>query len=450
MKSNTHQEKMEKIVSLCKRRGFFYKGSEIYGGMAGFFDYGPLGVALKKNIEKIWWNMFVDSEENMFGVDATLVMHPNVYQASGHAKNFADPMVEDLKTNKRYRADHILEENKIDVTGLTPEQMNSLIKEKGIKSPDGNLFGEVTQFNMMFQTFVGANADSESKTYLRPETAQGIFTNYKNVLDSFHPKLPFGIGQIGKSFRNEIAPRDFLFRVREFSQMEVEYFVAPETWESNFEFFQKRVWEFISAVGIDAKKVSELEVSPEDRAHYSERTIDFEFEYPFGKKELYGLAYRTDYDLKNHGEVSKVDLSFFDEDKKERFIPHVIEPSFGLERTILAILSSAYSEDEVNGETRVFLKLIPEIAPYQFAVFPLLKNKPELVEKAKEVYSVLKQRGVRVIFDDNGNIGKRYRRQDEIGTPSCITIDYDTLEDSTVTVRDRDTGEQKRVKIEEL
>jgi len=450
MKSNEHQEQMEKIVSLCKRRGFFYKGSEIYGGMAGFFDYGPLGVALKKNVENIWWHMFVDSQDNMYGVDATLVMHPNVYQASGHAKNFADPMVEDLKTNKRYRADHILEENGVDVVGLSPDEMNILIKEKGIKSPDKNPLGEVTQFNMMFQTFVGANADSESKTYLRPETAQGIFTNYKNVLDSFHPKLPFGIGQIGKSFRNEIAPRDFLFRVREFSQMEVEYFVAPETWESNFEFFQKRVWEFISAVGIDAKKVSELEVSPEDRAHYSERTIDFEFEYPFGKKELYGLAYRTDYDLKNHGEVSKVDLSFFDEDKKERFIPHVIEPSFGLERTILAILSSAYSEDEVNGETRVFLKLIPEIAPYQFAVFPLLKNKPELVEKAKEVYSVLKQRGVRVIFDDNGNIGKRYRRQDEIGTPSCITIDYDTLEDSTVTVRDRDTGEQKRVKIEEL
>jgi glycyl-tRNA synthetase len=450
MKSNEHQEQMEKIVSLCKRRGFFFRGSEIYGGLAGFFDYGPLGVMIKKNVENIWWNMFVDSPEDMHGLDASLVMHPQTYQASGHAKNFADPMVEDTKTKKRYRADHVLEENGVDVVGLTPEQMNQIIVEKNIKSVDGNPFGEVTQFNMMFQTFVGANADADSRTFLRPETAQGIFTNYKNVLDTLHPKLPFGIGQIGKSFRNEIAPRDFLFRVREFSQMEVEYFVAPETWETHFANFQAKVWDFISAVGIDTSKVSELEVADEDRAFYSKRTIDFEFEYPFGKKELYGLAYRTDYDLKNHGEVSKVDLSYFDEEKKERFIPHVIEPSFGLERTILAVLSSAYSEDEVNGEVRVFLKLKPEIAPYQFAVFPLLKNKPELVSKAREVYELLKKKGVRVIFDDNGNIGKRYRRQDEIGTPACVTIDFDTLEDASVTVRDRDTGEQKRVKIEEL
>lgn len=450
MKSTEHQEQMEKIVSLCKRRGIFFKGSEIYGGFAGFFDYGPLGVILKKNVENIWWNMFVDSPEDMYGIDAALIMHPQTYQASGHAKNFADPMVEDLKTNKRYRADHILEENGVDVVGLTPEQMNSIIIERGIKSPDGNSLGEVTQFNMMFQTFVGATADADSKTFLRPETAQGIFTNYKNVLDTLHPKLPFGIGQIGKSFRNEIAPRDFLFRVREFSQMEVEYFVDPKDWQIHFEKFQKKVWDFISTVGINTTKVSELEVADEDRAFYSKRTIDFEFEYPFGKKELYGLAYRTDYDLKGHGEVSKVDLSYFDEETRERFIPHVIEPSFGLERTLLAILTSAYSEDEVNGETRVFLKLKPEVAPYQCAVFPLLKNKPELVAKAKEVYHLLKKKGIRVMFDDNGNIGKRYRRQDEIGTPECITIDFDTLEDNTVTVRDRDTGEQKRINIENL
>ena len=450
MKTNEHQEQMEKIVSLCKRRGFFFRGSEIYGGIAGFFDYGPLGVMLKKNVEAIWWNMFVDSQDDMHGLDATLIMHPLVYQASGHAKNFADPMLEDTKTGKRYRADHILEEYNIDVAGLSPDDMNTLIVERNIKSPEGNPFGPVTQFNMMFQTFVGANADSESRTFLRPETAQGIFTNYKNVLDTLHPKLPFGIGQIGKSFRNEIAPRDFLFRVREFSQMEVEYFVDPKDWEIYFEKFQKRVWDFITEVGIDKTKVSEREIAPEDRAHYSKRTIDFEFEYPFGNKELYGLAYRTDYDLKNHGEVSKVDLSYFDEERKERFIPHVIEPSFGLERTILALLASAYSEDEVNGETRVFLKFKPEIAPYQYAVFPLLKNKPELVAKAKEVYEKMKKKGVRAVFDDNGNIGKRYRRQDEIGTPFCITIDFDTLEDDTVTVRDRDTGEQKRVKIEEL
>jgi glycyl-tRNA synthetase len=386
----------------------------------------------------------------MYGIDASLIMHPQTYQASGHAKNFADPMVEDLKTNRRYRADHILEENGVDVTGLTPDQMNQIIIERAIKSPEGNSLGEVTQFNMMFQTFVGANADSESRTFLRPETAQGIFTNYKNVLDTLHPKLPFGIGQIGKSFRNEIAPRDFLFRVREFSQMEVEYFVNPKDWEIYFEKFQNKMWNFIESVGIDKTKVSELEVADEDRAFYSKRTIDFEFEYPFGKKELYGLAYRTDYDLKGHGEVSKVDLSYFDEETRERFIPHVIEPSFGLERTILAILASAYSEDEVNGETRVFLKLKPEIAPYQYAVFPLLKNKPDLVTKAKEVYELLKKKGKRVMFDDNGNIGKRYRRQDEIGTPECITIDFDTLEDNTVTIRNRDTGEQQRIKIEEI
>lgn len=450
MKSNKQQEKMEKIVSLCKRRGFFFRGSEIYGGLAGFFDYGPLGVMLKNNVERVWWNMFVDGREDIHGLDAALVMHPQTYQASGHAQNFADPMVEDVKTGKRYRADHLLEEHNIDIVGLSGDDMDKLIKERGIKSPDGNTLGDVTQFNMMFQTFVGANADSDSKTFLRPETAQGIFTNYKNVIDSLHPKLPFGIGQIGKSFRNEIAPRDFLFRVREFSQMEVEYFIDPENWQKHFEDFQKHIWEFVDAVGIDKKLVSELEVAPEDRAHYSMRTVDFEFEYPFGKKELYGLAYRTDYDLKNHGEVSKVDLSYFDEEKKQRFIPHVIEPSFGLERTLLAILSSAYNEDEVNGETRVFLKFKPEIAPYQYAVFPLLKNKPDLVAKAREVYESLKKKGVRVMFDDNGNIGKRYRRQDEIGTPYCITIDFDSLEDGTVTVRDRDTAEQKRVSIEEL
>jgi glycyl-tRNA synthetase len=450
MKSNENHELMEKLVSLSKRRGFFFRGSEIYGGLAGFFDAGPLGVALKKNIEKIWWDMFVDGREDVYGLDAALVMHPQVYQASGHAANFADPMVEDLKTQRKYRADHLLEENGIDVVGLSAADMDKLIKERGIKSPEGNPLGDVVQFNMMFQTYVGVNIDADSKTYFRPETAQGIFTNYKNVLDSMHPKLPFGIGQIGKAYRNEIAPRDFIFRLRELTQMEVEYFIEPEGWEKHFEHFKQQMWNFINAVGIDKDKVSELEIADEDRAHYSKRTIDFEFQWPFGKKELYGLAYRTDYDLKNHGEVSKTDLSYFDEEKKERFIPHVIEPSIGLDRTILAVLVSAYSEDEVNGETRVFLKFKPEVAPYQYAVFPLLKNRPELVEKAREVYEQIKKSGARVIFDDNGNIGKRYRRQDEIGTPYCVTIDFESLEDQSVTVRDRDTGEQKRVKIAEL
>jgi len=441
---------MEKIISLCKRRGFIFQGSEIYGGLSGFYDYGPLGVELKKNVENMWWNMFVTKREDIFGLDATQIMHPNVFQASGHAKNFADPMVEDIKTNKKYRADQLLEDVGEDVSGLSNEEMDKLIEEKEIKSPDGNNLGKVTRFNMMFSTTVGATGSEDSKTYFRPETAQGIFTNYKNVVDSLHPKMPFGIAQIGKSFRNEIAPRDFLFRIREFSQMEIEFFVKAEDWEEYFEDFRKSVWEFIEKVGIDKDKVSEFNVPDEDRAHYSERTIDFEFEYPFGKKELYGLAYRTDYDLKNHGEVSKVDLNYFDVQTGERFIPHVIEPSLGLERTILAVLLSAYQEDEMNEEKRVFLKLPAEIAPYQFAVSPLLKNKPELVDIARKVYSELKEKGYRVIFDDNGNIGKRYRRQDEIGTPNCITIDFDSLEDDTVTVRDRDTGKQKRIKIEEL
>ena len=448
--SKIQDNKMEEIISLCKRRGFIFQGSEIYGGLSGFFDYGPLGVELKKNIENIWWEMFVTKRDDIFGLDATQIMHPKTFEASGHAKNFADPMVEDIKTKKKYRADQLLEDLGEDVSSMSPQDMDSFIKEKGIKSPDGNELGRVTKFNMMFSTIVGASGDEDSRTYFRPETAQGIFTNYKNVLDSLHPKIPFGIAQIGKSFRNEVAPRDFIFRIREFTQMEIEFFIKKEDWKDHFENFRKSTWDFIEAVGINKEIVSEFDVPAEDRAHYSEKTIDFEFEYPFGKKELFGLAYRTDYDLKNHSEVSRTDLSYFDQQTGERFIPHVIEPSLGLERTVLAVLTSAYHEDEMNGEKRVFLKLPKEIAPYQFAVSPLLKNKPELVALAREIYENLKSKGVRVIFDDNGNIGKRYRRQDEIGTPSCITVDFDSLEDQTVTLRDRDTGEQKRVKIEDL
>jgi len=435
--SKIQDNKMEEIISLCKRRGFIFQGSEIYGGLSGFFDYGPLGVELKKNIENIWWEMFVTKRDDIFGLDATQIMHPKTFEASGHAKNFADPMVEDIKTKKKYRADQLLEDLGEDVSSMSPQDMDSFIKEKGIKSPDGNELGRVTKFNMMFSTIVGASGDEDSRTYFRPETAQGIFTNYKNVLDSLHPKIPFGIAQIGKSFRNEVAPRDFIFRIREFTQMEIEFFIKKEDWKDHFENFRKSTWDFIEAVGINKEIVSEFDVPAEDRAHYSEKTIDFEFEYPFGKKELFGLAYRTD-------------LSYFDQQTGERFIPHVIEPSLGLERTVLAVLTSAYHEDEMNGEKIVFLKLPKEIAPYQFAVSPLLKNKPELVALAREIYENLKSKGVRVIFDDNGNIGKRYRRQDEIGTPSCITVDFDSLEDQTVTLRDRDTGEQKRVKIEDL
>jgi glycyl-tRNA synthetase len=451
MKKTTTETSMESIISLAKRRGFIYQGSEIYGGLAGTWDYGPLGVALKNNVKQLWWKMFIEDREDMFGVDAAILMNRNVWVASQHVATFNDPLVEDLKTKKRYRADHLLEDAGIDPKGLTVADMDALIKEKGVKSPEGNTLGEVRKFNMMLKTHMGPLEDDLSLTYLRPETAAGMFTNYKNVVDSFHPKLPFGLGQIGKAFRNEIAPRDFIFRSREFEQMEIEYFIRSEEWEKHFEYWKGEMIKWMEAIGLTKSKIHELEVAKEDLAHYSKRTIDFEFDYPFGKKELYGLAYRTDFDLGNHTRATGVDLSYYDEETKERFTPHVIEPTFGLDRTILAILSDAYTEDELGGEKRSYLKLSKNVAPVKVAVFPLLKNKPVLVEKAREVYTMLRKNMSGVVFDDNGNIGKRYRRQDEIGTPVCITIDFDTIEkDNTVTVRDRDTGTQERVKIEEL
>jgi len=441
---------MEELIALAKRRGFIYQGSEIYGGLAGTWDYGPLGVALKNNLTNIWWKMFVTDREDMYGIDAAILMNPRAWVASGHVAGFSDPLVEDLKTKKRYRADHLLEEAGVSAKGMTVADMDSAIKSKGIKSPDANPLGEVRQFNMMFATNVGATQDEGSVTYLRPETAGGMFVNYKNVVDSFHPKLPFGLAQIGKAFRNEIAPRDFIFRVRELEQMEIEYFVRPETWEEHFALWQKRMWEYMTVIGLPRERIHELEVAPEDRAHYSKRTIDFEFDFPFGRKELYGLAYRTDFDLGSHARESRVDLSYFDEASKERFVPHVIEPSFGVGRTMLAVLASSYTEDTMGGEKRVFLKFPAEIAPVRVAVFPLLKNKPELVAKAREVFLMLKKEFGNVEFDDNGNIGKRYRRQDEIGTPYCVTIDYQSLEDNSVTLRSRDSGAQVRVAIADI
>ncbi len=418
---------MEKIVSLCKRRGFVYQGSEIYGGLAGTWDHGPLGVALKRNIEKLWWNQFIESRDDMYGLDSSVIMPEKVWEASGHLEGFADPMVECQKCKHRFRADHV----------------------EGDKCPDccGKL-GEPRMFNLLFPVDMGSTAGA-SRGYLRGEIAQGMFVNFKNVIDSFHPKLPFGIGQSGRAFRNEIAPRDFLFRVREFDLMEFEYFIREAEWEKSFEYWRKEMWRWIESVGIRKEAVHELEVAPEDRAHYSKRTIDFEFDFPFGRKELYGLAYRTDYDLSKHMEKSGADLQYLEEGGS-RFTPHVIEPTFGLGRTVLAILSSAYTEDELGGEGRTYLKFKPAVAPVKAAVFPLLKNKPELVDKAREIYRALKKEIPQVMWDDNGNIGKRYRRQDEIGTPFCITVDFDTLADGTVTVRDRDTGTQERVAHTEL
>lgn len=423
-------ELMEKIVSLAKRRGFVFQGSEIYGGLAGTWDYGPLGVALSHNITDLWWGKFVEARDDMYGVDAAILMNGKVWEASGHTETFSDPLVECMKCKRRFREDQLEKEGVCDVCG--------------------GQTGPARQFNMMFKTHVGVTEDESSVSYLRPETAGGIFVNFKNILDSMHPKLPFGIAQIGKAFRNEIAPRDFIFRLRELKQMEVEYFVRPEAWEEAFEAWRVSLHEFAEEIGLSKDMLHELEVPDGDRAHYSKRTIDFEFDYPFGRKELWGLAYRTDYDLLRHTEGSGVDLSYLDEQEGKRFVPHVIEPSLGVDRTLLAVLVSAYREDEVGGEKRVYLALKPPVAPIKAAVFPLMKNKPELQEKAREVYANLKKTIPQIMFDDNGNVGKRYRRQDEIGTPFCITIDFDTLEDNTVTVRDRDTATQERVSVDEL
>jgi glycyl-tRNA synthetase len=447
---------LDEIASLAKRRGFIYQGSDIYGGLAGTWDYGPLGVQLKRNISNLWWKIFVEDRADVYGIDSAILMHPKVWVASGHVDTFHDPLIEDIKTKKRYRLDHLLEDNGVDPEGMTIEQMAAVITEKKIKSPDGNEFGAATQFNMMFKTQIGAanEIDEEGKptneVYLRPETAQGMFTNFKNVVDSFSPDLPFGLAQIGKSFRNEISPRDFIFRVRELEIMEFEYFIDPANWEEEFEKCLQMSRGWFAACGLPASKVHEHEIAEADRAHYSKRTLDFEFEYPFGIKEIGGLAYRTSFDLDNHERVTGKKLRFIPKTGGAPFVPHVIEPTFGLDRHVLAVLANAYTEDELNGEKRVYLKLPKHLAPVKAAVSPLLKNKPELAAKAREVYGTLKKEFGAVMWDDNGNIGKRYRRQDEIGTPYCITIDFQTLEDNTVTIRDRDTAEQKRVGTAEL
>lgn len=451
---------MEDIVSLCKRRGFIFQGSEIYGGLAGTWDYGPLGLALKKNIMNLWWKMFVDDRDDMFGVDAAILMNQKVWQASGHVDTFTDPLVECSNCKSRFREDQI-DTTKCPTCG----------KEK--------TFSEARQFNMMFKTKIGPTADEmiisgpfelkdgqkmllteipgamedsgdPARVYLRPETAQGIFTNFKNVVDTFYPDVPFGIAQQGKAFRNEISPRDFVFRSREFEQMEIEYFIHPSGWEKEFEKWAKAVYEFLVALGIPKDKVHELEVPDADRAHYSKRTIDFEFDFPIGRKELLGLAYRTDFDLGNIERVSGKSMEYRPKDGGGAFVPHVIEPSFGVERAIMAVLSIAYTEDEVNGEKRVYLKLPMHIAPVKAAVCPLAKNKPELVAKAREIYETLKKEFGQVLWVDSGNIGKNYRKMDEIGVPYVVTVDFDTLEDNSVTVRDRDTTVQERVPVSEL
>ncbi|MCI0619509.1 glycine--tRNA ligase [Candidatus Wolfebacteria bacterium] len=433
MAQNDH---MEKIVSLAKRRGFVYQGSEIYGGLAGTWDYGPMGIALKQNIKNLWWKTFVESRADIYGIDAAILMHRDVWVASGHVDGFNDPMVECTKCKKRFRSDFVAD-------NVCPEC--------------GGELGPERFFNMMFRTNVGTVSDSSSVAYLRPETAGGIFTNFKNILDTFHPSLPFGIAQVGKAFRNEIAPRDFLFRAREFEQMEIEWFIKPPEndaeWQKHFEMWQKELRDWVSLIGLDTKKISKYETPHRDLAHYSKRTVDLKYEYPFGVHELYGLAYRIDHDLSSQQSHSGVDLSYFDQETKERFIPHVVEPSLGLDRTVLALLDSAYMEEEAptaDGKTeeRVVLTFKPELAPVKVAVLPLMR-KDGLAEKAREVFDGLKTHW-QCQYDETGSIGKRYRRQDEIGTPYCVTIDYNTLEGGTITARNRDSMKQERVAVSEL
>ena len=413
---------MDKVISLAKRRGFIFPGSEIYGGLANAWDYGPLGVAMKNNIKARWWKTFVESRTDMYGLDAALLMNTKVWEASGHLKEFSDPLVECKACHARFRAE--------DVTSLTCPTCKK-----------GELT-EAKQFNLMLKTHLGPVESADNEVYFRPETAQGIFVNFKNVVDTMRPKLPFGIAQIGKAFRNEITPGNFIFRMREFEQMEIEYFVREADWEKYFEEWRVNMLGWITDLGIKPEEIFELEVAKDELAHYSKRTIDFEYKFPFGQKELFGLAYRTDFDLKNHG------LDYTD-DEGQKLIPHCIEPSLGVDRSLLASLLSAYTEEQLEKDERVVLKLPNWLAPIKVAIFPLMKNKPELVAKAQEIFASL-QKDLVCVFDDNGNVGKRYRRQDEIGTPFCVTVDFDSLEKNTVTVRDRDTMTQEVIKIDEL
>ncbi len=447
-----NNDRMEQIVSLAKRRGFIWQGSDVYGGMRGTWDYGPLGVALKRKIMQEWWKFWVEERSDMYGVDAAIIMNPKVWRASGHVATFSDPLVEDLKTGERYRADHLLKDSGVNAEGLSNEQLTAKIKEYGIKSPNGNELSEVRNFNMMFQTNVGAVVNDNSIAYLRPETAQGIFTNYKNVVDSFYPDLPFGIAQQGKAFRNEISPRDFVFRSREFEQMEIEYFVNPNNWQQDFDSLLSSTYKFLTEkMGLNTNDIHELDVPEEDRAHYSKKTIDIEFDYPIGREELMGIAYRTDFDLSNIARVSGKNMEYVDKNSKEKFIPHVIEPSFGVERLLMAILSTAYTEVQEDGKTRTYLKFPDNLAPISIIVAPLLKNKPALVEKAKEVYNQLRKKYNNVSLDMSGKIGKVYAKADEIGVPKVVVIDFDTIEkDGQVSVRNRDDASQIRQKADEI
>jgi glycyl-tRNA synthetase len=442
---------MDKIVAFCKRRGFVYQSSEIYGGIRSSYDYGPLGVEMKRNIKEEWWRRMVHMREDMVGLDSAIIMHPRVWEASGHTATFNDMLVESRTSKRRYRADHLIEDaTGIDAEGLSPEELTRIIQEDDrVKDPvdGGRDFAPVRPFNLMFETYMGPVKTPENLAYLRPETAQGIFVNFKNVLQTSRVKVPFGIAQQGKSFRNEITPGNFIFRTREFEQMEMEFFVEPGTDEEWHEYWIEERFNWYLNLGLKEENLRRYEHPQEKLSHYAKRTVDIEYDYAsVGWSELEGIANRTDYDLKQHAEYSGENLEYFDQATNNRYVPYVIEPAVGPDRIMLAFLVDAYTEEEVNGEARTVLKLHPRIAPTKAAVFPLSKKEP-VSTIARELYDDLKG-DYRLFYDDSGSIGRRYRRQDEAGTPFCVTVDFDTIDDKKVTIRDRDTLEQERVPIE--
>ncbi len=444
---------LKTLVSLAKRRGFIFQGSEIYGGLSNTWDFGPLGVALKNTIKNIFWHKMVTTREDMFGLDSAILMNPRVWEASGHVGNFSDPLVDCKNCKERFRADNLLE-SKIssDKIPTEPEKLNKLLKELNVTCPScGSAdFTEVRKFNLMFKTFQGVVEDKTNEIYLRPETAQGIFVNFNNIINSSRAKLPFGIAQIGKSFRNEITPGNFIFRTREFEQMEIEYFIFPGTENQYFDSWVNEFLDFITSIGISRENLRVREHSKEELSHYSNRTCDIEYNFPWGWGELMGIASRTDFDLKRHSEYSGVELKYFDPFTNTHITPYVIEPSCGVERLILALLFDVYHEETVKDEKRVVLKFPVSIAPIKIAILPLKKNEERIVQKARQIFKILSPY-FSVQYDDTGSIGKLYRRQDEIGTPYCITIDFQTIEqDDTVTVRDRDNMQQIRIKTDEL
>ena len=440
--------------------------SEIYGGLVSSYDYGPVGTQLLRNIRNLWWQEFIEKREDMVGLDSQVILHPKTWEASGHVSNFNEPLLEDVVTHKKYRVDHLIADylngkwkvdksylppnaNKVIVEDMTEDQMMDFIRKYILLSPDGNKWSAPKKYNLLFETKIGVIEGEKASVYLRGETAQGIFSNFRNIVDSTRVRLPFGVGQIGKSFRNEITTGQFIFRTLEFEQAEIEYFFDPEKteWTGLLEEWKTKMWQFVTKVlGVKEENLQWRQHTDKERSHYSKDTYDLDYKFPFGWKELWGIAYRTDYDLNQHSKFSGADLSYRDPDDGKVFVPHVIEPAVGINRLFFMVLSDAYFEDK----NRIVLKLDPKIAPYKVAVFPLVKNKPELVKKAHEIYESYKTNGISVAWDDRGNIGKRYLSQDEIGTPWCVTVDYQTLEDDTVTIRDRNTSLQERIKVAKL